>query len=195
MTINSQQSTINLHPDHASAQPMTYFHYDFDPADLFTVGTLGQPGQRTFILQAGRGIEYVSMVCEKEQVAALGEGLLSMLDQIEDLLQREASGGAVGNAFELVEPVIPVWRIAQIGVGYDDDADRLIIVVQEMTDEIEDAELGRFTIGRAYAEAFALHALNVVSAGRLLCPMCGEPMDPDGHRCARTNGHGRRYVQ
>jgi uncharacterized repeat protein (TIGR03847 family) len=174
---------------------MTYFHYDFDPADFFTVGTLGQPGQRTFILQAGRGIEYVSMACEKEQVAALGEGLLSMLDQIEEMVNLKASGTVGEDAFGLVEPVIPVWRIAQIGVGYDGDVDRVIIVVQEMTAEIGDAELGRFTIGRAHAEAFALHALNVVAAGQPLCPVCGEPMEPEGHWCVKTNGHGKPYVQ
>ena len=174
---------------------MTYFHYDFDPADHLTVGTLGRPGQRTFVLQAGRGIEYISMVCEKEQVAALGEGLLSMIDQIDATADREESGGLAGSVFGLIEPVIPAWRIAQIGVGYDADTDRIVIVLQELADDPEDAELGRLSISREHAEAFALHALNVVAAGRPLCPMCGEPMDPDGHWCAKTNGHGKNYVQ
>jgi uncharacterized repeat protein (TIGR03847 family) len=174
---------------------MTYFQYDFDPADHFTVGTLGRPGQRTFVLQAGRGIEYVSMVCEKEQVAALGEGLLSMIDQIDETVDRGKSGGALEGVFGLVEPVIPVWRIAQIGVGYDADTDRIVIVLQELADEPEDAELGRLSVSREQAEAFALHALNVVAAGRPLCPLCGEPMDPDGHWCVKTNGHGENYVQ
>ncbi len=174
---------------------MTYFHYDLDPVDHFAVGTLGQPGQRVFILQAGQGDEYVSLVCEKEQRAALGEGLLSMLDQIDDPPEPKASGGVMGRGFGLVEPVIPAWRIAQIGVGYDPDTARIVIVLQEMTEESEEAELGRFTVGREHAEAFALHALKVVAAGRPLCPMCGEPMDPDGHWCAKTNGHGKHYVQ
>ncbi len=174
---------------------MTYFHYDFDPADHLTVGTIGKPGQRTFFLQAGKGIEFVSMACEKEQMAALGEGLLSMLDQIDSDDEGKAAGAAKWGAFGLVEPVIPAWRIAQIGVGYDGDIDRVVIIVQELTDEPEDAEMGRFTIGREFAEAFAMHVLDVVAAGRPECPMCGEPMDPEGHWCAKTNGHGKNYVQ
>ncbi len=174
---------------------MTYFHFDFDPVDHFAVGTLGQPGQRVFVLQAGQGDEYVSLVCEKEQMAALGEGLLSMLDQIDDPPEPKVPGGVMGSGFGLVEPVIPAWRIAQIGVGYDPDTARIVIVLQEMIDESEDAELGRLTVSGKHAEAFALHALKVVAAGRPLCPMCGEPMDPDGHWCAKTNGHGKHYVQ
>ena len=61
---------------------MSDFQYDFDPVDHFTTGTVGPAGQRTFYLQVGRGIEYISMICEKEQMRALGEGLLSLLDQI-----------------------------------------------------------------------------------------------------------------
>ena len=174
---------------------MTYFHYEFDPADHLTVGTTGKPGQRTFFLQAGKGVEFVSLVCEKEQMAALGEGLLSMLDQIDTENEVQGSGAAVWGGFGLVEPIILAWRVAQMGVGYDNETDRVVIIVQESADEPEDAEMGRFTISREFAEAFAMHVLNVVAAGRPMCPMCGEPMEPDGHWCVKTNGHGKHYVQ
>lgn len=172
---------------------MTYYHYEFDPADHLTVGTVGKPGQRIFYLQAGKGLEFVSMACEKEQMAALGEGLLSMLDQLDN--ETDESTSTARDKYSLVEPVIPVWRIAQIGVGYDGESDRVVIIVQELTEEPDNAEMGRFTISREEAEAFAMHVLNVVAAGRPECPMCGELMDPDGHWCARTNGHGKNYVQ
>lgn len=174
---------------------MTYFHYEFDPADHLTVGTTGKPGQRTFFLQAGKGVELVSLVCEKEQMAALGEGLLSMLDQIDNESEVQGAGAAMQGGFGLIEPIVPVWRIAQMGVGYDNDTDRVVIIVQEATDEPEDAEMCRFTISRQFTEAFAMHVLSVVAAGRPVCPMCGELMEPEGHWCVKTNGHGKHYVQ
>ena len=40
-----------------------------------------------------------------------------------------------------------------------------------------------------HVAAFAEEALRVCAAGRPLCPLCGGPMDPNGHPCPRTNGH------
>ncbi|NUQ38447.1 MAG: DUF3090 family protein [Caldilineales bacterium] len=174
---------------------MSDFYFDFDPTDHFTLGALGEPGQRTFFLQAGRGIEFVSMICEKEQMRALSEGLLSLLEQVEEIYHPPHRERAKPYEFGLVEPVIPAWRIAQLGVGYDEERDRVIVVVQELVEEGEVAEVARFTLTRAHAEAFAYHALSVVSAGRPTCPFCGEPIDPQGHFCTRSNGHTRSYVQ
>ena len=174
---------------------MADFQFDFNPADHFTTGTIGPPGQRTFYLQAGRGVEFVSMVCEKEQMRALGEGLLSLLDQIAQTYNRAVPESRGDYDFDLIEPVIPVWRIAQMGVGYDDDTDQIIIIVQELVEEGDEAEIGRFILSRKHAQAFAYHALEVVAAGRPTCPFCGEPIDPEGHFCPRTNGHGKKYVQ
>ena len=48
-------------------------HYDFDEVDAFTVGAIGIPGQRTFLLQARRGRERVTVKCEKQQAAAIAD--------------------------------------------------------------------------------------------------------------------------
>lgn len=175
---------------------MSEFHFDFDPADHFTIDAIGPAGQRTFYLQAGRGIEFVSMICEKEQMRALAEGLLSLLEQIEETFSPAGTAEAASN-FDLIEPLIPAWRIAQMGVGYDDEYDRIVIVVQQMIgEEAEDEpEVGRFTLSRRHAEDFAYHALEIITAGRPICPFCGEPIDDDGHFCAGSNGHGKSYVQ
>lgn len=174
---------------------MATFTFDFDPADHFTVAALGEPGQRTFFLQAGRGIEFVSMLCEKEQMGALGEGLLGLLDQIAEAFDRPTDEPADAIDFDLIQPVIPVWRIAQMGVGYDEEVDRIIVVVQEMVEPGETADVGRFTIERDHARAFAHHALEVIAAGRPACPFCGQPLDPAGHFCPKSNGHGKQYLQ
>ena len=47
---------------------------------------------------------------------------------------------------------------------------------------------GEFALFRA---AFIRDGAQLVVAGRPACPICGRPMDPDGHVCPRSNGHGR----
>ncbi|MCX7852910.1 MAG: DUF3090 family protein [Caldilineales bacterium] len=174
---------------------MPDFAFDFDPADHLTVGTIGEPGHRTFFLQAGRGIEFVTMICEKEQMRALGEGLLSLLDQIAEVFHRPTEDPDEPIDFELVHPLVPAWRIAQLGVGYDDEEDVIVIVAQELVERGQRPELARFIISREHARALAYHVLRVVAAGRPTCPLCGEPMDPGGHFCPPSNGHGKLYVQ
>ncbi len=174
---------------------MPDFAFDFNPADHLTVGTIGEPGHRTFFLQAGRGIELVTMICEKEQMRALGEGLLSLLDQIAEVFQRPTEDPDEPMDFDLLHPIVPAWRVAQLGVGYDEEDDVIVIVVQEWVERGEQPELARFIITREHARALAHHVLQVVAAGRPSCPLCGQPIDPGGHFCPPSNGHGKRYVQ
>ncbi len=39
------------------------------------------------------------------------------------------------------------------------------------------------------ARAFSRRAEEVCNAGRPLCPLCGAPIDAEGHMCVRANGH------
>ncbi|HEY0733601.1 MAG TPA: DUF3090 family protein, partial [Herpetosiphonaceae bacterium] len=61
---------------------MPEFRYDFDPVDRITTGAIGQPGHRTFYLQARRGSELISLVVEKEQVSALAEAVEQLLENL-----------------------------------------------------------------------------------------------------------------
>ncbi len=56
--------------------------HQFDPPDRFVAGTVGEPGQRTFFLQARTGVRLVSVALEKQQVAALAERIDALLDQV-----------------------------------------------------------------------------------------------------------------
>ena len=56
--------------------------FDFDDVDAFTVGTVGRPGQRTFLLQARHGRERVTVKCEKQQAAAIAEHLRTVLNDL-----------------------------------------------------------------------------------------------------------------
>src|SRR4028119_298351 len=63
---------------------MAQFRYDFDPVDRITTGALGEPGQRTFYLQARSGRQLLSLVVEKEQVRALAEAVEQLLENLSE---------------------------------------------------------------------------------------------------------------
>lgn len=174
---------------------MSNFLYNFHPTEHFTVGVIGPPEQRIFLLQAGRGIEFVSIMAEREQMLALGEGLLSLLDQIVEAYQLPLPPQESGKDLGLVGPPVPVGSITQIWVGYDEDADRIIIIVQITVAPSESVEAARFIIDREQAQTFAYHALAVASATNAICPLCGEPIPPEGHICFKSNGHDKAYRQ
>ena len=63
----------------------------FDPPERFVAGTVGEPGDRTFFLQARDGGRVVSVVLEKVQVAVLAERLGDLLDELDSAGSRPRS--------------------------------------------------------------------------------------------------------
>jgi uncharacterized repeat protein (TIGR03847 family) len=90
----------------------------------------------------------------------------------------------------LVEPIEPAWPIGSIGLGYDEDTARIVIVATAVVEEEgEEAPTARFAVTREQAAAFAARAEALMKGGRPICPMCSQPKDPGGHVCPRSNGH------
>ena len=178
--------------------------YSYDPPERFVAGTVGQPGERAFYLQASGGGRTTSVVLEKGQVSQLAERLDELLDEV---LRRAAGGGTVPAAAPagltddgpLELPLMEDFRVGAIALAWDHDGDRVIIVAQEeseepvepLTDDVpEDGPaVLRVRISAAAARAFSRRALQVVGQGRPPCPLCGLPLDPAGHVCPRQNGH------
>jgi uncharacterized repeat protein (TIGR03847 family) len=178
--------------------------YSYDPPERFIAGTVGQPGERTFYLQASGGGRTTSVALEKGQVSQLAERLDELLDEV---LRR--TGGSVpipaaapaGLADDgpLELPLMEEFRVGTIALAWDHDGDRVIIEAQEeseepvepLTDDIpeEGPAVLRVRISAASARAFSRRALQIVSQGRPPCPLCGLPLDPAGHVCPRQNGH------
>lgn len=167
--------------------------FELDHPDHFTAGAVGPAGQRVFYLQARQDGRLVTLKCEKEQVAALSEYLGGLLARLTGAT--EASGGKG----ELLRPIEAAWDVGSLGVGYDGDHDRVVVLANERREE-EDEEEGRehpsataasarFAITRGQAAEFVERARALLKAGRPTCPMCGEPKDPAGHACPRSNGH------
>ena len=164
---------------------------DFATPFHVTAGYLGQPGSRTFFLQAQDDHELLTVVCEKGQVDGLGDLLVRVLAELDDVPATDWDR----DAMELREPVEPAWRVGTIGVGVDTDAGRIVLELAEFVTD-EDAEVGaeevRLWLDRDIARRLAAHCKEVVGEGRPTCELCGRPMSPGGdHVCPRTNGHGR----
>src|SRR5919205_4439333 len=109
---------------------MPEFNHDLDPVDRITVGAIGQPGQRTFYLQARRGRTVLSLVMEKEQVSALASALEQLLENLAEknpLLSTTEDIIAMAD-MELQEPVEEAFRVGQLGLGYDEGHDMLVII-------------------------------------------------------------------
>jgi uncharacterized repeat protein (TIGR03847 family) len=157
--------------------------FDLPSPDVFTTGTIGPPGQRVFYLQVRDGDLVVTVRCEKQQVAALSEYFDGLLEDLEP-----APYGLAAGDLELTEPVQEAWTVGPIGVAYDEPGDRIIVVLEELTDdEAEEGATVKVRLSRAQVSAFVRHARAIVSAGRPPCRFCGLPLDPEGHACPRMN--------
>jgi uncharacterized repeat protein (TIGR03847 family) len=97
----------------------------------------------------------------------------------------------IEQGMDLEYPLEPAFRAGQVRLGYDQDSKLLVILAYELMDEYDDdpPSVARFWATPAQMRAFSIHGEEVVAAGRPICAMCGEPMDPDGHFCPRKNGH------
>jgi uncharacterized repeat protein (TIGR03847 family) len=172
---------------------MDEFRYNFDPADRITTGAVGQPGNRTFFLQARRGRERVSLVVEKEQVQAMAEAIDQLLENLSEqnpLLNTPDDLIAFTN-MTLEEPLEETFRVGRLGLGYDETRDLLVIIAQELGGEDaaqEELDVARITMTREQARALAREGSEIVTRGRPRCPQCGEPMSPSGHFCIKKNG-------
>ena len=163
--------------------------FEFEQVDTFTTGAIGRPGERVFYLQARQGRQRVAVKCEKQQVGAIVQYLRKVLNDLPP-----ADNKALPGSLELVEPVEEEFVLGPIGLGYDRQADRLVVQLEEMAlvdedgDELPDHDGHiRLYVTRSQAASFCEHAERVIASGRPDCQWCGLPIDPDGHPCPRMN--------
>ncbi len=168
---------------------MSGTYADFDEVDSFTVGALGQPGQRVFLMQCTAEGEHLTVKCEKQQAEAIATYLRRILDDVAEPAQPLAGVDTLTAPFE------PEFVLGQIGLGYLADERRILVQLEEAGevdedgDPIENPSLGRIrlhlTLEQAYA--FCERTDEALSGGRPLCRWCQFPIDPEGHACPRMN--------
>jgi len=167
--------------------------FELGDPDRVVVGTIGPVGERVFLLQVRQGTELVTMKLEKNQVSTLCRYLGRLLRELERPDELPA-----GDALEMEAFVEPNFVVGALGVAYDEELDRIVLVCDEVDrteepgEEFTDAEEGvtaRLAMTRAQALALAIRGTELVEAGRPICPRCGYPLDPRGHVCPRMNGN------
>ncbi|MGP8058990.1 MAG: DUF3090 family protein [Acidimicrobiales bacterium] len=156
--------------------------HDLSAPDRFSVGTEGPVGERVFLLHCEEGPTSLTLKVEKSQVAVLASYLARIVREL-------GRPGELPEDLDFDVGVEPDWVVGTIGVSYDEETDRLVVVVEEMVEDDEEGEVVRIALTREQAAAFAIRATALVEAGRPPCPLCGLPLDPSGHDCPRTNGH------
>jgi len=178
--------------------------YNFENPDRFTAGTIGQPGNRAFYLQAREGDRISSVLLEKVQVALLAERLSQLLASV-----RERGAGVPADAAPsdidsapLDEPLNETFKVGSLTIVWNDEDESITLEARAMSedqelgvdpfdaDDDDDQELDvvRVRLDPKRALAFARRAEDVVAAGRPPCPFCGQPLNPEGHICTRRNG-------
>lgn len=170
--------------------------FEFADPDHFCAGTIGPKGQRVFYLQVREGGAVVALKLEKQQVAALADYLERLLEDLPE------SRAPLPPAPTTIEPVELAWAIGGLGVIYNERADRIVLVAEELVfedpddedpddedddDERPDAAEARLHLSRPQVLAFIAQARVVVAAGRPPCPYCGRPLDPVSGFCPCVN--------
>jgi uncharacterized repeat protein (TIGR03847 family) len=189
--------------------------FEYDPPERFVAGTVGEPGQRTFFLQASGNGRTTSVSLEKQQVLVLAERVEALLVEVVRRSAGETAVPAVSppaaeDNGPLESPVEEEFRVGAMALAWDPDDEVVVIEAQAVTDDdgddgddgdeqspliYEDDENGppllRVRVSGTLARGFVVRAQAVVSAGRPPCPFCGGPLDAAGHVCPRANGYRR----
>jgi len=175
----------------------------FRTPDRFVAGTVGEPGNRTFYLQAVHDHRVISVMLEKQQVEMLAERVGALLVEINRRFGTPLPpDGEVEDLSPLTSPVDAEFRVGTMGLGWDAEAQSVVVELLAVSDTeydasviLDDSEDGpdavRVFLSPDSARQFATRSRLVISAGRPPCPLCDEPLDPEGHFCVRTNGYHR----
>ena len=164
----------------------------FDSVDRFVAGTVGQPGERAFFIQAKSGVRLVTVALEKAQVAALAQRLeIVVSDLRKNGLSRLLSSESRDDA-PLDTPIEPEFEVGAISMAWDETQSLMIVELFEITSEEEEPDNRlRVSLNLSECDSFVKRSKALIGAGRLPCPFCAIPIDPQGHLCPRANGYRR----
>jgi uncharacterized repeat protein (TIGR03847 family) len=173
---------------------------DIHPVTHITTDAIGPAGKRVFYIQGWQNERTITLIVEKIQVQSLAVGVEQFLNEIREKFPDlpEASAEYSEENMHIHPPVDPLFRVGEVGLGYDADNDLVVLVARELlpeNPEEEDAEADvevnvvRFWCTRSQILALSRWGLEVAAKGRPICPQCGQPVEPEGHFCPKRNGH------
>ena len=182
-------------------------HYEFP--DRFVAGTVGQPGERTFFVQARQGSRLTSVVCEKQQVQVLADHLERVLDELarlsDGMIDIPSARTTARDLDPLDAPLQEDFRAGTMTIAWDAELSAVQVEMFTVVDDDEEEQQTDFPfsgeqpdneslsvkITPEQARDFVARARSLVAAGRPACPFCGQPINPEGHICPRSNGYRR----
>jgi uncharacterized repeat protein (TIGR03847 family) len=182
------------------------FNLEFESVDRITTGAIGEPGKRVFMLQAARGLTQQTWILEKEQVIAMGRGSYELLAQIgQHEMTREllgkgplAASSPEFNEAMALQPDEAAFRIdpQSMTMRYDEDRNLVEVSFAEQMEEGEgDPSTVQLWVTPRQLAALGVQGMKVVAQGRPICPLCGHPIEPEGHQCPSSNGQNPRVRQ
>ena len=175
---------------------MPRIEIELNPVNQVTADAIGPPGKRVFYLQASTDQETVTLIAEKFQVQSLAVGAEQFLAEIAERFPDlpDALVDYDESLMTIHPPVDPLFRLADIGLGYSAEQDMVILVVHEQVSEESEEEPGivRIWCTRSQLRALGHWGIDVANRGRPICPQCGQPEEPEGHFCVKKNGGHHR---
>lgn len=182
---------------------MANFAYDLNPVQHIIADAIGEPGKRTFFLQGRSGSQLVSLVLEKQEVANLAISVLQLLEELEEKYPNLPPTSSQKKEIYPERPFEPIFRIGQLILSYDEQEDTIWIIAKALVvnesgsvvdPDSDEVPAVRFVATREQMRALSEHALEVISHGRPTCPLCGRPIDREGHFCPRSDGQAMPVI-
>lgn len=188
---------------------------NFESVDRFVTGTVGQPGERAFFIQARYLGTLVTVAIEKTQAQALVERLQILLKEIRKNKEVEKPQNLIAERDDqpLESPIEEDFRVGVMAITWLNAEAKIMIEAQAISQqltlngsdaEVEDGDpklipdddlagpdLLRVKLSIAQIKEFIIRTAAVIEAGRAPCTFCGIPIDPNGHLCPRANGYRR----
>jgi uncharacterized repeat protein (TIGR03847 family) len=162
---------------------------ELNPVSHITIGTVGAPGERVFYLQGGRGSDLITLIIEKQQALMLATSLESLLEELGEKFSSEDARESVWTDMRLRDPIEPLFRVGNMGLGFNEEVERVAIVAYELVDEEEEPNAVSMWANRIQVQSLIKHSRETAEAGRPICGNCGQAIDADGHFCPNRNGH------
>ena len=177
---------------------MPTYLYDLNPVQNIVADAVGEPGNRTFFLQGSAGTSLVTLVMDKEEVANLANSVLQLLEELEEKYPDLSPTQEPSGIPQAEHPIDPDFRVGQLIIGYNEKNDMIwliakALIITESGTAVDprrkDVPTVRLVATRDQMRAMSEHAIDVISHGRPICPLCDRPINADGHFCPKTDGH------
>ena len=164
---------------------------DLGPVRRIEARATGEPGQREFRLWViGAHQEFARLKLEKEH-------LLGLRMAINRVVSEAAAPAAPPDQPSDDFPAVPGYDfvVGRLGVGFSEADDMMVLQVDEVAPEEEKSPFTlQFAFDRSQAANLTREIDEILATGRPPCRLCGQPVDPAGHICVKTNGHTQQPI-